>query len=60
VVLGGKIATHFNRALVSAQNLPKGKPLEFQMDWLANGLQDVVPEMLSESDAFDRHLSPER
>jgi hypothetical protein len=56
------IATYFNRAVVSAQSfLPlKSKPLKTQMEWLANGLQDAVPEVLRESDAFDcaiYHLS---
>jgi hypothetical protein len=62
-VLDGKIATYFNRAVVSSQSFPRSKPLEAQMDWLANGLQDAVPEVLSESDAFDcaiYHLSDGR
>jgi phosphatidylserine/phosphatidylglycerophosphate/cardiolipin synthase-like enzyme len=62
-VLDGKIATYFNRAVVSAQSFPRTKPLDAQMDWLANGLQDAVPEVLSESDAFDcaiYHLSDGR
>jgi phosphatidylserine/phosphatidylglycerophosphate/cardiolipin synthase-like enzyme len=61
--LDGSIATYFNRAVVSSQSFPRTKPLEFQMDWLANGLQDAVPEVLSESDAFDcaiYHLSDGR
>lgn len=62
-VLDGKIATYFNRAVVSAQSFPRTKPLDFQMDWLANGLQDAVPSALSESEAFDcaiYHLSDSR
>ena len=56
------IATYFNRAVVSAQSFLrlKDKPLDQQMTWLANGLQDAVPEALAESDAFDcaiYHLS---
>lgn len=61
-VLDGKIATYFNRAVVSAQSFLrlKSAPLKKQMEWLANGLQDAVPEVLQESDAFDcaiYHLS---
>lgn len=64
-VLDGKIATYFNRAVVSSQaflSIAK-KPLEDQMDWLANGLQAAVPQVLGDSDAFDcaiYHLSDGR
>ncbi|HEX4407250.1 MAG TPA: phospholipase D-like domain-containing protein [Xanthobacteraceae bacterium] len=59
-ILDGKIATYFNRAVVSSQSFPRTKALKDQMEWLANGLQDAVPEVLHESDAFDcaiYHLS---
>lgn len=61
-ILDGKIATYFNRAVVSAQSFLtlKSAPLKKQMEWLANGLQNAVPDMLDESDAFDcaiYHLS---
>ena len=56
-ILEGGIATYFNRAVVSAQSFSRlvktGASLERQMGWLANGLQDAVPKILSESDAFD-------
>jgi phosphatidylserine/phosphatidylglycerophosphate/cardiolipin synthase-like enzyme len=60
--LDGKIATYFNRAVVSSQAFLtlQSKPLNVKMEWLANGLQDAVPEVLLESDAFDcaiYHLS---
>ncbi|MCA1510196.1 phospholipase D-like domain-containing protein [Bradyrhizobium sp. NBAIM01] len=60
--LEGQIATYFNRAVVSAQGFAKqkDKPLEKRMDWLANGLQNAVPQILSESNAFEcaiYHLS---
>ncbi|MET4233946.1 phosphatidylserine/phosphatidylglycerophosphate/cardiolipin synthase-like enzyme [Bradyrhizobium sp. i1.4.4] len=63
--LDGQIATYFNRAVVSAQSFTKlkDKPLEKRMDWLANGLQNAIPEILDESDAFDcaiYHLSDNR
>ncbi|WP_027526732.1 phospholipase D-like domain-containing protein [Bradyrhizobium sp. Ec3.3] len=63
--LEGQIATYFNRAVVSAQSFAKqkDKPLDKQMDWLANGLQNAVPQILSESDAFEcaiYHLSDNR
>ena len=61
-VLDSNIATYFNRAVVSSQSFLtlKSKPLKTQMEWLANGLQDAVAEVLQESDAFDcaiYHLS---
>jgi hypothetical protein len=61
-VLQDGIATYFNRAVVSAQSFLKLKNSDLQkrMEWLANGLQDAVPEILGESDAFDcaiYHLS---
>lgn len=60
--LQGDIATYFNRAVVSAQSFRKldNADLKKKMEWLANGLQDAVPEILSESEAFDcaiYHLS---
>jgi phosphatidylserine/phosphatidylglycerophosphate/cardiolipin synthase-like enzyme len=60
--LQGKIATYFNRAVVSAQSFLKLKDAELkrQMEWLANGLQKAIPEILDESDTFDcaiYHLS---
>jgi phosphatidylserine/phosphatidylglycerophosphate/cardiolipin synthase-like enzyme len=63
--LDGNIATYFNRAVVSAQSFIRlrDKPLEWQMDWLANGLQNAVPEILDESDAFEcaiYHLTDNR
>src|SRR5215470_8793129 len=50
-----KIATYFNRAVVSSQSFlqQQQKKKEAQMEWLANGLQHAVPEILEESDAFD-------
>src|SRR5262249_2221481 len=64
-VLDGKIATYFNRAVVSAQSFARLKddPLEKQMDWLGNGLQNAVPEGLGESDEFEcaiYHLTDNR
>lgn len=66
-VLKGKIATYFNRAVVSAQSfaqlVAKGAKLETQMDWLANGLQDAIPNLLDETDDFDcaiYHLNDRR
>ena len=66
-VLNGKIATYFNRAVVSSQSFGKlvkaGASLEKQMDWLANGLQEAVPEILSEGEGFDcaiYHLTDQR
>jgi phosphatidylserine/phosphatidylglycerophosphate/cardiolipin synthase-like enzyme len=61
-VLHGGIATYFNRAVVSAQSFLKlrSAKLEKQMEWLANGLQNAIPEVLAESDSFDcaiYHLS---
>lgn len=63
--LDGQIATYFNRAVVSSQSFKKLKDatLEKQMDWLANGLQNAVPTILDESDAFEcaiYHLSDNR
>jgi phosphatidylserine/phosphatidylglycerophosphate/cardiolipin synthase-like enzyme len=61
--LDGRIATYFNRAVVSAQSYPRKLPLDKRMDWLANGLQEAVPEVLHESTAFDcaiYHLSDKR
>jgi hypothetical protein len=60
--LQGKIATYFNRAVVSAQSFLKLKDAELkrQMEWLANGLQKAIPEVLDDSDTFDcaiYHLS---
>ena len=55
--LQGKIATYFNRAVVSSQSFTRlknaGASLEKQMDWLANGLQEAVPDILKQSGAFD-------
>lgn len=61
-ILDGKIASYFNRAVVSAQSFLslKSESLQKQMAWLANGLQDAIPDILRESDAFDcaiYHLS---
>ncbi len=58
----GKIASYFNRAVVSSQSFlqQEKKSKQAQMEWLANGLQAAVPEILDESDAFDcaiYHLS---
>jgi hypothetical protein len=60
--LQGKIATYFNRAVVSAQSFLKLKNAELkrQMEWRANGPQKAIPEVLNESDSFDcaiYHLS---
>lgn len=55
------IATYFNRAVVSAQSfLGLKNDLKVRMEWLANGLQQAVPDVLAASDAFDcaiYHLS---
>ncbi len=66
-VLSGKIATWFNRAVVSAQSFTKlknsGASLEKQMDWLADGIQDAIPGILKESEAFQcaiYHLTDQR
>jgi phosphatidylserine/phosphatidylglycerophosphate/cardiolipin synthase-like enzyme len=64
-VLQDGIASYFNRAVVSAQSFRrlKDEDLDKQMDWLASGLQDAVPTILGESDAFDcaiYHLSDSR
>jgi len=61
-VLKGGIATYFNRAVVSAQSWLKLKNvgLQKQMEWLANGIQEALPNLLENSDAFDcaiYHLS---
>lgn len=61
-IFDGNIATYFNRAVVSSQSFLalKSASLQKQMEWLANGLQDAVPEILRKSDAFDcaiYHLS---
>lgn len=57
------IATYFNRAVVSAQSFLKLKnDLKVRMEWLANGLQQAIPDILGSSDAFDcaiYHLSDE-
>jgi hypothetical protein len=61
-ILDGKIATYFNRAVVSSQSfLPIAtKDLAAQMKWLANGLENAIPDIFDASDAFDcaiYHLS---
>jgi len=61
-ILDGKIASYFNRAVVSSQSFLSinAKDLVTQMKWLANGLENAIPEILDESDAFDcaiYHLS---
>jgi phosphatidylserine/phosphatidylglycerophosphate/cardiolipin synthase-like enzyme len=66
-VLNGKIASWFNRAVVSAQSFTKlknsGASLEKQMDWLADGIQEAVPGILKESESFQcaiYHLTDQR
>ena len=66
-VIEGGIGTWFNRAVVSSQSFIRlkntGASLEKQMDWLANGLQEAVPGLLSDSDGFDcaiYHLTDRR
>jgi phosphatidylserine/phosphatidylglycerophosphate/cardiolipin synthase-like enzyme len=61
------IATYFNRAVVSSQSFTSlkntGATLETQMDWLANGLEASVPDVLTAADSFDcaiYHLSDRR
>src|SRR5262249_23356654 len=61
-VLKGGIATYFNHAVVSAQSWLKLKNvgLQKQMEWLANGIQEALPNLLENSEAFDcaiYHLS---
>lgn len=63
----GHIATYFNRAVVSAQSFTrlkeKGATLEQQMDWLANGLDKALLDVLEGADSFDcviYHLTDER
>jgi phosphatidylserine/phosphatidylglycerophosphate/cardiolipin synthase-like enzyme len=63
----GKISTYFNRAVVSSQSFRKlensGAKLERQMDWLANGLEKALPEVLAGTDSFDLviyHLTDQR
>ncbi len=66
-VLTGKIATWFNRAVVSAQSFTKlknaGASIEKQMDWLADGIQEAVPGILKDSQSFQcaiYHLNDQR
>ncbi len=61
------IATYFNRAVVSAQSFTAlkngGASLEKQMDWLANGLDGSVKDVLTGADAFQcaiYHLTDQR
>jgi phosphatidylserine/phosphatidylglycerophosphate/cardiolipin synthase-like enzyme len=59
------IASYFNRAVVSSQAFlaQNKKPLEKQMDWLANGIQEAVPQALTMGQKFDcaiYHLSDTR
>ena len=61
-ILDGKIAAYFNRAVVSSQSFLAiaAKDLAVQMKWLANGLENAIPSLLDDSDAFDcaiYHLS---
>jgi hypothetical protein len=50
------IATYFNRAVVSSQSFTalkkSGAKLEKQMDWLANGLDASVKDVLADADGF--------
>lgn len=66
-VFTGPVATYFNRAVVSSQSframVDAKKSLEAQMDWLANGLERAVPDILHDSDSFDcaiYHLTDKR
>src|SRR6266404_6846697 len=48
------IGTYFNRAVVSSQGFSRqfpdpGKQLDAAMDWLANGLQNAIPNFLKGS-----------
>jgi phosphatidylserine/phosphatidylglycerophosphate/cardiolipin synthase-like enzyme len=64
------IGTYFNRAVVSSQSFagkfgknPAGKKLEAAMDWLANGMQQAIPEFLEgakDIEAAIYHLTDKR
>ena len=62
------IGTYFNRAVVSSQAFSRefpdpAKELEAAMDWLANGLQDAIPDFLKGSRRVDGaiyHLTDNR
>ncbi|HET9794739.1 MAG TPA: phospholipase D-like domain-containing protein [Thermoanaerobaculia bacterium] len=64
------IGTYFNRAVVSSQSFssefgkaPSGKKLEAAMDWLANGMQEAIPDFLetaSDLEAAIYHLTDRR
>jgi phosphatidylserine/phosphatidylglycerophosphate/cardiolipin synthase-like enzyme len=47
----GSIGTYFNRAVVSSQSFARlvqsGRSFDDQMAWLANGLQNAVPDFLA-------------
>jgi phosphatidylserine/phosphatidylglycerophosphate/cardiolipin synthase-like enzyme len=54
------IGTYFNRAVVSSQaftkefgRAPTGRRLERALVWLANGLNQVIPEFLADSEAVE-------
>jgi len=69
-VVVGRIGTYFNRAVVSSQAFvkefgrrPTGAKLNDALAWLANGLEDAVPEFLATADAIDGaiyHLTDEQ
>jgi len=66
-VLDHGIATYFNRAVVSSQSFTALKnskaSLEKQMDWLANGLDASIGDVLAGTDAYDcaiYHVSDRR
>jgi phosphatidylserine/phosphatidylglycerophosphate/cardiolipin synthase-like enzyme len=64
------IGSYFNRAVVSSQAFvqeftahPQGELLDQALAWLANGMQDVIPQFLTASPAFDAaiyHLADRR
>jgi len=64
------IGTYFNRAVVSSQSFsgkfgknPAGKKLEAAMDWLANGMQNAIPDFLASAkdiEAAIYHLTDKR
>ncbi|MGZ9724015.1 phospholipase D-like domain-containing protein [Rhizobium miluonense] len=60
----GDIEIYFNRAVVSAQSFLTIKGgLGAQMDWLANGLEQAIPQVLGACTEFDcaiYHLSDKR
>ena len=58
--LEGPIGTYFNRAVVSSQAFsrkfgqePRGKKLHEALAWLANGLEQVIPDFLDRAESVE-------